>query len=231
MGPQASDLTLSSFHGRVIPTLLYLAQVSLLRVVAVWSTPCGSTCTIPRVPTRAGGPATGGGGRAGKESHQAPGSQEGQAHWGQTFLSGCPLRPAAAGHRAQGPCCPAPHSTTASADRGSGERRPGLRVRRSAPGEGQCLKCRGDRSPALTSLEMSFALLGKFIICIYLCFRFSSGISQPFSENSTFCPAPPVISLPAAAQGLGAWADVVEVGAQCLPQPRWWFTPLCVLNF
>ncbi|KAF5913951.1 hypothetical protein HPG69_011982, partial [Diceros bicornis minor] len=56
--------------------------------------------------------------------------------------------PAAAGHRPQGPCCLAQASTTTSVDRGSGEKQPGLRVRRPAPGAG-LVKCRGDREPPL----------------------------------------------------------------------------------
>lgn len=50
----------------------------------------------------------------------------------QLFLSGCSLRPAAAGHSPQGLGCPAQPSTTAPVDRSSRKHRPGLRVRRSS---------------------------------------------------------------------------------------------------
>lgn len=104
------------------------------------------------------------------------------------------LRRAAAGHRARGPRCPARRSCTASVGRGSGQKRPGLRVRRPALGEGQCLSAGGPGLQPSGPL-MSFTLLGKSITCLPALppAISSSGISQRF-QKQCILPRPPVIS-------------------------------------
>lgn len=115
---------------------------------------------------------------AGRERNptSSPGPREGQARSVQVFLSGCSFRPAAAGHRPQGPYCPAQHSTAASVDRGSGKKRPGLRVRRPIRGD-KHLRWRRRQSPALKGLESTsrHVYLSVFPPPIS-----SSGLSQPF---------------------------------------------------
>lgn len=158
------------------------------------------------------------------------GSEQGQAHWVQVFLSGCSHRPAAAGHRALGPGCPAQHNIAAPVGRGSGEKCPGLRVRRPAPVKGRCTKCRGDQSPALKEPGNELRAPGQ-IHCMYLpVFPPSiscSGISQPFSENSTSAlPAPPVTSL---GRQPGAWRRGWAWGTR-FTQPFLPLTPVHALS-
>lgn len=92
---------------------------------------CAHTSRRPHCPSGAGWE---------RKPAGSPGSQEIQTT-GSGFPLWCSLRPTAAVHRPQGPCCLAQPSTTASADRASREKWPGPKVRRPALGA-TCLKCR-----------------------------------------------------------------------------------------
>ena len=89
-------------------------------------------------------------GRTGKDPAGSPECQGVQTPRVQVLLSGCSLRPTAAGRG------PAQRGTTATVDRRSRERRPGLRVRRPAPGVHH-----------LAGLEISFRQGGKSVLCTY----------------------------------------------------------------
>lgn len=133
------------------------------------------------------------------------------------------LRRAAAGHRARGPCCPARRSCTASVGRGSGQKRPGLRVRRPALGEGQCLSAGVARSPALGLVNELHAPWQ--IHHVFTCTspsRFLFWDISAFSE--TMHSALPTCYFCGQQPGAGSLGRCGG-GAQRLPQPLWWFTP------
>lgn len=171
-----------------------------------------ATRTAPRVHTQVGSPATGQGqgGKGIPPGHLGPRKAK-PVGFRFSFLA-VPSDPQlqATGHWV--PCCPAQHSTTASVDRGSGKKRPGLRVRRPSCGD-KHPQCQRRQSPALKGLESTsrHMYLSVFPSPIPLL-----DYHNHFEKIITFSPAPPIFSPWAAAQDRWRLGQVWWWEAQCL---------------